>query len=256
MTAGRVSIGTIEQKSVKITFSHPKSNSLTEALLSKLASAIETTGKNPEVHSIVLQSDSPKTFCAGASFNELIALKNQTDAEKFFSGFAHVITAQRLCPCPIICRVQGKAVGGALGIIAASDYCLATKKADLRLSELAIGIGPFVIASVLQRKIGHAHFANAALDTQWRSAAWAHSVGLYAEVFDSESDLDSAIAANVQRFSNCSYASLVAFKKLLWEGSEEMHISMLERAKHSASLVLNPDTQSILKTFLQAKTNI
>ena len=180
-------IGTIE-------FFHPQSNSLPGEILEKLSDTITEAGKNEEILVVILKSEGDRTFCAGASFDELMAIENEKQGKQFFSGFAMVINAARKCPKFIIGRVQGKAVGGGVGMASATDYCFATKFASVILSELAIGIGPFVVGSPIERKIGTSAFCQLTINaTNWHSADWAREKGLFAEVFESAEEMDVAI---------------------------------------------------------------
>ncbi len=173
----------IEHGIATIEFFHPSSNSLPAAILSDLAKTINDIGIDNRVKVIVLRSAGEGAFCAGASFDELMAITNEVEGKKFFSGFAHVINAMRKCHKLIIGRVQGKTVGGGVGLIAATDYTIASESASIKLSELAIGIGPFVVGPAVERKIGTSGFAQLAIDaTEWRSSEWAKRHGLYSEV--------------------------------------------------------------------------
>src|SRR5258708_2847928 len=180
---GRVSVA-VESGIATITFFHPQSNSLPGVLLRNLASAVEDAGKNSEARVIVLQSEGEKTFCAGASFDELASIKNLEEGKVFFSGFAAVINAMRKVPKFVVARVQGKAVGGGIGLASSADYCLAHESASIKLSELAVGIGPFVVGPAVERKMGKAAFTSLAVNAaEWHSAAWAKESGLYANIF-------------------------------------------------------------------------
>jgi len=184
----------VEDSIGTINFHHPKSNSLPGEVLNKLAKTIADAGIDPNIKVIVLKSAGEKAFCAGASFDELLSIDNFETGKIFFSGFAKVINAARNCPKFIIGRVQGKAVGGGVGMVSAVDYCLATEAASVKLSELAIGIGPFVVGPAVERKVGTAAFTQLAINaTEWQSAEWAREKGLYAEVFSTIDELDEAV---------------------------------------------------------------
>ena len=166
-----------------IEFFHPQSNSLPGKMLDDLANAILHSGEDKECHVIILRSGGEKSFCAGASFDELSVIKDKEEGLKFFSGFAKVINAMRTCPKFIIGRIQGKCVGGGVGLAASVDYAIATEKAEIKLSELAVGIGPFVVGPAVERKMGLAAFSQLSIDSSsWRSAEWAAVKGLFAEV--------------------------------------------------------------------------
>jgi methylglutaconyl-CoA hydratase len=178
-----------------VTFFHPASNSLPGEILSKLAKTIHSAGEDLDTRVIVLKSSGERAFCAGASFDELLALKNETEGLEFFSGFANVINAIRTCPKFVIGRVQGKAVGGGVGLAAAVDHCFATKHASVKLSELAIGIGPFVVGPAIERKVGTSGFSQLSIDaTSWKTASWAAQYGLYADVFENTEEMDDAVS--------------------------------------------------------------
>lgn len=230
-----------------ITFSHPLSNSLPGQLLGQLANAITEEGLNDESKVIVLASGGDRAFCGGASFDELAAIDNDKDGLRFFSGFAKVINAMRTCPKFIIGRVHGKAVGGGVGIASAVDYCFATQFASVKLSELAVGIGPFVVGPAVARKIGNSAMSQLAIDaTKFRTASWAASYGLYAEVFDDVQALDAGIERLANTLSNQSMDAMKALKKVFWEGTDHWDDLLLERAAISGALVLQPEAKSAI----------
>ena len=237
-----------------IEFGHPAHNSLPANLLEELVQAIDQASEDNEVKVVVLRSFGDRSFCAGASFQELIAIENETQGRAFFSGFARVINAMRRCKKLIIARVQGKAVGGGVGIIAAADYALAMETAAVKLSELTIGIGPFVIAPAIERKIGVAGLSALSIDAQgFRSARWAESKGLYTEVFDSVKVMDSSLADLCQDCSQYNIEAMRGLKSVLWEGTEHWDELLLTRAAMSGRLVLSPETKSQLAPYKQPK---
>jgi len=227
-----------------ITFGHPQSNSLPGNLLRKLADSITSLGEDERVRVIVLKSFGEKTFCAGASFDELVAISDAESGLHFFSGFALVINACRKVKKLIIGRVQGKAVGGGVGIAASVDYCFATTSASVKLSELAVGIGPFVVGPAVERKVGVSGMSELAIQaTEWRSAEWAKQKGLYNEVFETNEALDDAIAKLAHRLSQSNPEAMEELKKIFWEGTENWDQQLIERAKISGRLVLSPFTR-------------
>ena len=246
-STGSISLS-IEAKIATIEFGHPASNSFPAQLLQDLTKTIDDLVHNSEVTVLVLKSQGNAAFCAGASFDELLALTNETEGKVFFSGFAHLINAMRKCPKLIIGRVQGKAVGGGVGIAAACDYVLASQEASIKLSELAIGIGPFVIEPVVSRKIGKTALAELTLTAQeWKSAAWAHEKGLYAKTFESIEKLDKAVLELAQQLASYNPEALAAMKKVFWEGTDHWDTLLLDRALISGKLVLSEATKSALK---------
>jgi len=233
-----------------IEFFHPLSNSLPSKLLTKLAKTITEAGKNPAIKVIVLKSEGEKAFCAGASFDELIAIKDLATGTTFFSGFAHVINAARKCPQFIIGRVQGKAVGGGVGLASAVDYCLATKAASIKLSELAVGIGPFVVGPAVERKIGKSAMSMLTINaTEWYAAEWAKEKSLYAEVFDTVEELDKAIEKLANQLANSNPEAMKLLKKVFWEGTEHWDNLLVERAAISGKLVLSDFTRNAIDEF-------
>ena len=233
-----------------VEFFHPMSNSLPGQLLAELAQTITDLGKKHEVKVIVLKSTGERAFCAGASFDELISIKDLETGKKFFSGFANVINAARKCPKLIIGRVQGKAVGGGVGMASAVDYCLATKFAAVKLSELAIGIGPFVVGPAVERKIGASAMSQLAIDaTEWQSAEWAKEKGLYAEVYESTEEMDTAIETLSNKLANSNPEAMALLKKIFWEGTEHWDQLLLERAAMSGKLVLSDFTVNAINKF-------
>lgn len=233
-----------------IEFGHPLSNSLPGAILRKLADTITEVGNRSDVKLIVLRSEGMKAFCAGASFDELISIKDLDTGKVFFSGFAMVINACRKCPKLIIGRVQGKAVGGGVGIASAVDYCFATKKADVKLSELAVGIGPFVVGPAVERKIGLSAMSQLAINaTEWQTAEWAYNNGLYASLSDSEEMMDEEIERLVTQLSKSSPEAMAELKKIFWHGTENWDTLLVERAGISGTLVLSDFTVNAINAF-------
>lgn len=233
-----------------IEFGHPASNSFPSLLLKELTSTIETVGQNSEVAVVVLRSQGTAAFCAGASFDELLAVANEAEGKAFFSGFAHLINAMRKCPKLIIGRIQGKAIGGGVGIVAACDYVLASQEASIKLSELAIGIGPFVIEPAVSRKIGKTALAELSLAAQeWKSATWAKEKGLYANTFESIEKLDEAVAELAFQITTYNSEALAELKKVLWEGTEHWDTLLIERAAITGKLVLSEATKTALAAF-------
>ena len=233
-----------------ITFFHPASNSLPGAILRELAQHVTEAGANSEVKVIVLRSGGDRAFCAGASFDELVAISNEQEGLAFFTGFALVINAIRTCPKFVIGRVQGKAVGGGVGIASAVDHCFATKYASVKLSELAIGIGPFVVGPAVERKLGLSGMATLAVDARsWKSAEWAANHGLYAEVFDSADDMDVAVDRLAAELASSNSEAMANLKRILWEDTEHWDTLLAERAAVSGKLVLSQFTREAIAAF-------
>ena len=230
-----------------IEFFHPQSNSLPGNILDQLAETITKAGSDDKIHVVVLQSGGDRTFCAGASFDELQSIKNETQGKQFFSGFANVINAARKCPKFIIGRVQGKTVGGGVGIASATDYCFATKYASVKLSELAIGIGPFVVGPPIERKIGLSAFSQLTINaTEWQSAKWAKEKGLFAEVYDTTEEMDAAIHSLAEKLAASNPDSMRGLKEVMWEGTDHWDSLLLERAAMSGTRVLSDFTRKTL----------
>jgi methylglutaconyl-CoA hydratase len=233
-----------------ITFFHPQSNSLPGVLLNKLAQEITSVGNNPEAKVIVLQSEGVKAFCAGASFDELISIKDLETGKKFFSGFANVINAMRKAPKFVISRVQGKAVGGGVGIASAADYTLAVEGASVKLSELAVGIGPFVVGPAVERKVGTSAFCQLTINaSEWQGSKWARQKGLYADIFISIEEMDTAVCALAEKLAASNPEAMMMLKKIMWEGTENWDTLLLERAEMSGKLVLSDFTINAINKF-------
>lgn len=233
-----------------ITFFHPSSNSLPSNILTELAGAITAAGSRLDIHVIVLQSGGDRTFCAGASFDELVAIEDEAAGLSFFSGFAHVINAMRTCPKLIVGRVQGKAVGGGVGLAASVDICLATRHASVKLSELAVGIGPFVVGPAVERKLGLAGMSALAIDARsWKSAAWAASHGLYAEVFETTEAMDTEIKRLASDLASSNPEAMRELKRALWSGTDHWDTLLIERAAISGSLVRSDFTKKAIAAF-------
>ena len=233
-----------------LTFFHPASNSLPASLLAELAHHIDEAGKDDVVKVIVLKSEGDRAFCAGASFDELMAIETPEEGLSFFKGFALVINAIRTCPKFVVGRVQGKAVGGGVGLAAAVDHCLATKHASVKLSELAVGIGPLVVGPAVERKIGASGMGTLAIDaTGWKTATWAAEQGLYAEVFDDAEALDAAVEALARQLAQSNPEAMAHLKRVLWEGTEHWDQLLSERAAISGKLVLSDFTRKAIAAF-------
>jgi methylglutaconyl-CoA hydratase len=233
-----------------ITFFHPASNSLPGHILRKLADTVREAGQRDDVKVLVLKSAGDRAFCAGASFDELVAISNSEEGLTFFSGFALVINALRTCPKLIIGRVQGKTVGGGVGLASAVDHCLATQYAAVKLSELAVGIGPFVVGPAVERKMGVSAMATLAIDAQsWKSAQWAADQGLYAEVFDTVQELDEAVDRLAGELASSNPEAMTQMKRVLWEGTEHWEKLLSDRAAISGELVLSDFTRKAIAAF-------
>ncbi len=233
-----------------IEFYHPLSNSLPGKVLNKLANTITEVGNNKDVKVIILKSKGDRAFCAGASFDELIAINDLETGKVFFSGFANVINAARKCPKFIIGRVQGKAVGGGVGMASAVDFCYATKHAAVKLSELAVGIGPFVVGPAVERKVGTSAMSMMAINaTEWYTAEWAKEKSLYAEIFDSIEEMDVALEVLANKLASSNPQAMSMLKKVFWEGTENWDTLLVERAAMSGELVLSDFTHNAINAF-------
>ena len=233
-----------------IEFFHPQSNSLPGKTLHELAHVIMHAATDPKIFVIVLKSAGEKAFCAGASFDELTAIKNEKEGLAFFSGFAEVINAMRKCPKFIIGRIHGKCVGGGVGLAAATDYAIAVEGADIKLSELAIGIGPFVVGPAVERKIGTSAFTQLAIDAaSWRNADWARRKGLFAELHQTVEAMDESIQKLADTLSHSSPEAMAEMKKIFWKGTEHWDELLVERAKISGRLVLSEFTKEAIHKF-------
>ncbi len=249
MNQGTISIN-ITNKVATLTFFHPASNSIPSDLLNRFTQSINRLAINDDVHVILLQSEGEKTFCAGASFDELIAIKTIEEGKQFFSGFANLINTMRKCPKFIIGRVQGKSVGGAVGIIAATDYCFATENSDIKLSELSIGIGPFVIAPAIERKMGVSALSELIIDAEnWKSAYWAKRRGLFNKVFENTHDMDEYLSILSSKLAGYNFQAMQEMKKVLWENTSHWDDLLIERAEISGKLVLSEFTKNALQKF-------
>jgi len=233
-----------------VTFFHPQSNSLPGEILTKLAQEIASLGNNPDVKVIILKSEGEKAFCAGASFDELISIKDFETGKKFFSGFAHVINAMRKAPKFVLVRVQGKAVGGGVGLACAGDYTFGLDSSSVKLSELAIGIGPFVVGPAVERKIGSGPFSQLSINaTEWYSSQWAKEKGMYSELYSSIGEMDIAIQTLAERLSKSNPEAMMLLKKAFWQGTDHWDTLLFERAEMSGKLVLSDFTRNAIEKF-------
>lgn len=233
-----------------IEFFHPQSNSLPGKILEELSQEIHFAGQDDDCKLIILRSAGDRAFCAGASFDELASITNEKEGTNFFLGFANVINAMRKCPKFIIGRIHGKCVGGGVGIAAACDYAFALEGADVKLSELALGIGPFVVGPVIERKIGVAFFSQLSIDaSSWHSADWAHRKGLYLELHHTNEGLEESIQCLTGSLLRSSTRAMAELKKVLWQGAEHWDKLLYERAAISGKLVLSDFTKNYIKSF-------
>ncbi len=240
----------IIDKTAYISFYHPLSNSFPSSLLHSLTDAINTQSANTDISLIVLQSEGSGAFCAGASFDELLQVSNISEGKAFFSGFANVINAMRKCSKLIIGRVHGKAVGGGVGLVSACDYVFATAQASVKLSELAIGIGPFVIEPAVSKKIGVTAMSEMTLAaTQWKSAQWALSKGLFTQTFSTAEEMDNSLEDFTKQLSQYNPEALAEMKKIIWQNTAHWENLLYERAEISGKLVLSEFTKNALAQF-------
>ena len=240
----------IVNKIATVEFGHPASNSFPSELLQRLEKEFQKLSDNDEVNLIILKSEGDRAFCAGASFDELLEISNMQQGKLFFSGFANVINAMRTCKKLIVGRIHGKTVGGGVGLAAACDYCLATEQAAIKLSELSIGIGPFVIAPAVERKMGVGALAELTLAAhEWKNAYWAKEKGLYARVFEDIKDLDKEVEIFSEKLASYNPEALYEMKKTLWKGTEDWDQLLPEQAAISGELVLSEFTKNALTKF-------
>ncbi len=240
----------IDNQITTIEFFHPEQNSLPADILKQLAETITAAGQNPDLKVIILKSGGDRTFCAGASFQELISINDAASGKIFFSGFANVINAMRKCPKFIIGRIQGKTVGGGVGIAAATDYCMATKFAAIKLSELNVGIGPFVVSPAIERKIGLSALSQIAIDANtFYDATWAQEKGLYYNLYETIEELDIEVIKFAQHLCTYNPEAMREMKQIFWNGTENWDNLLAERAAISGRLVLSEFTKEKLKGF-------
>ncbi len=249
MENGKVSVS-INGGIAEISFFHPQSNSLPGNLLRELGDTITRVSTDDDVRVIILKSQGEKAFCAGASFDELISIETMEQGTRFFSGFAHVINAMRKSNKLIIGRVQNKAVGGGVGLASSVDYCFATSKASVKLSELAVGIGPFVVGPAVERKIGLSAMSQLAINaTEWQTAQWAKEKGLYTEVFESEQEMDHAVQTLAEKLAKSNPEAMSELKKIFWQGTDHWDELLSQRAGISGRLVLSEFTRNAISAF-------
>lgn len=249
MSNGHVTLN-VENKIATIEFFHPASNSLPGAILHQLANTITEADRNPEVHVMVVRSAGDRAFCAGASFDELLAIDNTVDGLTFFSGFAGVINAMRKASKLIIGRIQGKTVGGGVGLASSFDYCFATKYASVKLSELAIGIGPFVVGPAVERKAGLSGMSELAINaSEWRDAEWAREKGIFNEVFQDTEAMDKGISELSGKLAASNPDAMSELKRTFWAGTEHWDELLSERAAVSGRLVLSTFTKNAINAF-------
>ncbi|MCU0321392.1 MAG: enoyl-CoA hydratase/isomerase family protein [Chitinophagaceae bacterium] len=233
-----------------IEFHHPQSNSLPGKILNELATAIHSEGLNPTTKVIILKSAGDKVFCSGASFDELASIETEEQGLKFFSGFANVINAMRKTPQIIIARIQGKCVGGGVGLAAAADYAIACEGAEIKLSELAVGIGPFVVGPAVERKLGLSAFSQLSIDaTKWRPADWARKKGLFAELHSDVAGMDDSISRLSNTLAKSSPEAIKELKQIFWKGTEHWDELLKERAAISGKLILSDYSKNFIAKF-------
>ena len=235
---------------VTIEFYHPQGNSLPGQLLEALAQTIHAEGINPQTKVIILRSGGESIFCSGASFDELASIKTEKEGQQFFTGFSKVINAMRKAPKFIVVRVQGKCVGGGVGIVAAADYAIAVEGCDVKLSELSVGIGPFVVGPAVERKIGLSPFTQLAIDSHmWRTGDWARRKGLYAELHPNMESMDESIIRLTNHLASSGMEAMAEMKKMFWKGTEHWDDLLKERAAISGRLILSPQSKAYIQKF-------
>lgn len=240
----------INGKVATVEFGHPASNSFVAELLDRLTNEFHNLSENPDISVIVLKSEGDRAFCAGASFDELMEVSNLEEGKVFFSGFANVINAMRTCKKVIVGRVQGKTVGGGVGLVSACDYVFASVDASIRLSELTIGIAPLVIEPAVERKIGTAAISELSLSpSQWKNAYWAQEKGLFSKVFDSMAALDKDLDFFTEKLSSYNPEALEDWKKVLWKNTSHWDTLLVERAAITGKLVLSEFTRNAISKF-------
>ena len=238
----------VEKGVSTIEFFHPQSNALPGDLLKQLTESIIKSSEREDIRVVILRSAGNRAFCAGASFDELMAIEDVDTGKRFFSGFANVINAARKCPKFIIGRVQGKAVGGGVGMASATDYCFATQAASVKLSELAIGIGPFVVGPSIERKIGLSAFSQLTINaTKWQTAEWAKEKGLFAEVYETMEEMDSEIQLLADKLASFNPKSMQGLKEIMWEGTDHWDEFLMKRAEISGERVLSKFTRKTIE---------
>jgi len=238
-------IGTVE-------FYHPKGNSLPGYLLENISDTIIKAGMDPDCRVIIFKSSGDGAFCGGASFDEFAKIDSAEKGKEFFMGFTHVINAIRTCPKMVITRVQGKAIGGGVGLAAASDFCIAMKGASVRLSELAIGIGPFVVGPAVGRKIGVSAFSTLSIDaTTWHDAEWAYSKGLYNKLASTSGELDTMVSNLARELANSNPEAIKNLKEIIWQGTGHWDATLEQRAEISGRLVLSDYTKKYIQKMNQ-----
>ena len=243
----------IASKIATLSFFHPQSNSMPSYLLKELIEKFDSLSEDESVNVIVLKSEGEKAFCAGASFDELMEIDNFDDGKKFFMNFANLINMIRKCKKIVIGRIHGKVVGGGVGLVSVCDYTLATENASLRLSELALGLGPFVVGPPIERKIGKEAFVEMSLDCEWRTAEWAKQHGFYHDIFSTVEELDENINNFSTKLSERSLDALTSLKKVFWEGTDHWDKLLEERAENSGRLVVSEHTRKFIENFKSKK---
>ena len=238
----------VENNVAIIEFSSEQANALSMDLLHRLAKELDVASVNDSVKVVLLKSAGEKTFCAGAFFDELVKVDSLESGKVFFSGFASVLNAIRNCSKPVIGRAQGKAVGGGVGILATCDYVFATEQASIRLPELSIGIGPFVIAPAVERKIGIGALSELSFSPdQWKNAYWAQQKGLIARVYETAKEMDEAIDHFLVTLLKSNPQALSEMKRVTWQHTEHWERELIDNAAISGRLVLSEQTRLMLE---------
>lgn len=248
MESGKVTVN-VQNEIGTVSFFHPKSNSLPLKMLKEMTEAIDKLAVDKNSKVIIIRSEGEKSFCSGASFDELLSIKDFKTGKEFFMGFARLLNSMRKCPKFIIARVHGKAVGGGVGIAAAADYTLASNEASVRLSEILLGLGPLVVGPAVERKIGKTAFITMTIDAEWHDAFWAKQNGLYTKVFATTRELDEAVFELAKKISNFNPDAVAQLKKVFWKGTEDWDELLEERAEINGRLVLSDFSKNYIKQF-------
>jgi enoyl-CoA hydratase/carnithine racemase len=174
-----------------ITLNNPdKRNAIGPRMTNELLWALSDVLESDEVRSVVITGEG-KAFCSGGDFGEMAAGAAPSDLP-YLGDYADLLFALVRCDKPVVARVNGLAMGGGLGIVAASTFAVATTDVRLGTPEINAGLFPMMIMAVLARQVPRRRLLQMMLLGETFEAGEALRLGLLNEVVE-QGALDGAV---------------------------------------------------------------
>lgn len=200
-----------------------KRNAFDDALASRLADAFEALGAEPDLRAIVLAGRG-KTFCAGGDLAWMRRVASYTHEENLgdAAAFQRAYEAIDRCPVPVVARIQGAALGGGAGLVAACDIAVAAADAVFGFPEVRLGLVPGVISPYVVRAIGARHARHLFLTGERFDVATALRLGLVHRVAAPER-LDDVVGEVLATLRKGAPGGVRAAKRLVMDlvGADE-----------------------------------